>query len=528
MNKQQTERTTSWLILGLMWALLLGLSVLRPLAVPDEGRYGDIGRWMLLSGDWLTPRLNGIPFFHKPPFLYWLQSAALGLLGVNVFALRLISALHVGLMMVALYLSARVLGSERLARRAAIMLGTSLSFLVGGQYVNHDMLVAAWIGVAIWCFAFSFMAGPRPDALLARLGFVACALGMLSKGLIGVALPGMVLLFWLVWTRQLRKVLWLPWLSGLGLFALLVAPWFVLAQQKYPELLNYMFVHHHFARYTARSFNNPQPLWFYLAAIGLLLFPWAFFTLGALRGRGQQVLQTVPAQRPWISLCWIWVVAITVFFSIPSSKLVGYILPVIPAVALLAAVGWERVMAPWRWSGHLFVALCGLNLALALTLVLKVGAITAPARTQDIARVLACEARPSDTIYTTGGFPYDLPFYIRAARPMVVVQDWTERRANAGDGWERELFEGADFDPATAGVLQSPQVLAPASTVAGNWLVVPSATQVAEMGAGWRRFAGGAGWTLYRSSGSAPESPVAAQRKGLAGCEQQAHEQGHP
>jgi 4-amino-4-deoxy-L-arabinose transferase-like glycosyltransferase len=194
------------------------LASLRPLAVPDEGRYGEIGRWMLISGDWLTPRLNGIPFFHKPPLLYWLDAISLGILGVNELAVRLVPALHAGLMLSALYLAARTVSTEKIARRAVIMLGTSLGFLVGGQYVNHDMLVATWIGMAIWCFAFAFVAGDKPHAGLARLGFLACALGMLSKGLIGIALPGLVLLLWLIWTRQFKKVLHLPWFSGLLLF----------------------------------------------------------------------------------------------------------------------------------------------------------------------------------------------------------------------------------------------------------------------------------------------------------------------
>src|SRR5512133_3981476 len=217
--KSLTERQRSWLTLAGLWLLLLLMAAMRPLAVPDEGRYGEVGRWMLESGDWLTPRLNGLPFFHKPPLLHWLQMASLATFGVNEVALRLVPALHAGLMLVALYLSARTISTEPIARRAVLMLGTSLTFLVGGQYVNHDMLVATWIGLAIWCFAFSFMAGDRPNATLARLGFAACALGMLSKGLIGVALPGLVLVIWLIWTRQFKKILYLPWISGLSLFA---------------------------------------------------------------------------------------------------------------------------------------------------------------------------------------------------------------------------------------------------------------------------------------------------------------------
>src|SRR5512133_1806902 len=210
---------------------------------------------MLVSGDWLTPRLNGIPFFHKPPYLYWLEAISLATFGVNELALRLVPALHVGLMLVALYLSARSIGGEQLARRAALMLGTSLAFLLGGQYINHDMLVATWIGVAIWCFALAFMQGEKPHANLARWGFVACALGVLSKGMIGVALPGLVLLIWLVWTRQLKKILYLPWLSGLALFLLIALPWFSLAERHFPGLLNYMFGTQQVTRFSATTFN---------------------------------------------------------------------------------------------------------------------------------------------------------------------------------------------------------------------------------------------------------------------------------
>jgi 4-amino-4-deoxy-L-arabinose transferase-like glycosyltransferase len=323
------------LLAGLV-LLLLVLAALRPLSVPDEGRYGEIGRWMLQSGDWLTPRLNGIPFFHKPPYLYWLEAATLAVLGAQVWAVRLVPALHAALMLLALYLAARGAFTEAIARRAAVMLGTSLSFLIGGQYVNHDMLVAAWIGVAIWCFASAFLAGDKPHAGLARLGFAACGFGMLSKGLIGIALPGLVLLIWLLWTRQIRKVLFLPWLSGLLLFAAIAVPWFVLAHQQFPALLGYMFGYQQFGRYTGTVFNNARPWWFYVACLVPLLFPWVFFA--AYQGLRQVLDRPAPRLSAWHSLCWVWLFAIIGFFSIPNSKLIGYALPVMPPLALLAAL----------------------------------------------------------------------------------------------------------------------------------------------------------------------------------------------
>jgi 4-amino-4-deoxy-L-arabinose transferase-like glycosyltransferase len=519
MTIRMTERQKSWLTLAALWLLLLLMASLRPLAIPDEGRYGEIGRWMLQSGDWLTPRLNGLPFFHKPAYLYWLEAISLATFGVSAFALRLVPALHAGLMLVALYLAARHISTETIARRAAVMLGTSLTFLVGGQYINHDMLVATWIGVAIWCFAFAFHAGDKPNATLARLGFAACALGMLSKGLIGIALPGLVIFIWLIWTRQFKKILYLPWVSGLALFSVIALPWFVMAQQKHPGFFNYMFIGQQLNRYTAATYNNPAPWWFYLLAIAILFFPWVFFALGQLRRPSLSQASGPRVAQKWTSLCWIWAGAILAFFSLPNSKLVGYILPVIPPLALLAALGWERTMAHRARAPAIFVALCAINIALALGLVTQVGQVTRTSRTEDVARVLACEARPTDTIYTTGAFPYDLPFYAQTTRPLVVLADWPQLRKNTGDGWERELFEGADFDAQAAQALQHPNQLAVAGAQQGNWFVARTDNRMAEQLPNWQRFYQGAGWVLYRSGGVlAPESPEAAKNKGLPGC----------
>ena len=525
MNTSLTERQKSWLTLAALWLMLLLLAAMRPLAVPDEGRYGEIGRWMLQSGDWLTPRLNGIPFFHKPPYLYWLEAMSLATFGINELALRLVPALHVGLMLTALYLSARTISTEQIARRAVLMLGTSLTFLIGGQYINHDMAVAAWIGVAIWCFAFAFMAGDKPDATLARLGFVACAFGMLSKGLIGIALPGMVIFIWLIWTRQFKKILYLPWLSGLALFALIALPWFVIAQQKYPQLFNYMFIGQQLNRYTAATYNNPQPWWFYLLAITVLLFPWVFFALNQVRRQTSRALDSAPPlAHAWWSLCWIWVVAILVFFSLPNSKLIGYTLPVMPALALLAALGWQRFMAHRAYAGKLFAALCLINIAFALALVTKLGAITRNERAQDIAQVLACAAQPTDTIYVADAFPYDLPFYAQTTKPMVVLGDWPALRQRADDSWLRELFEGADFDAQAAKVLQAPEALTGASNTPGNWFATRTRNKTTLNLSGWRLFYEGEGWQLYQSGGAlAAESPKPAEHKGLPGCKQQGH-----
>ena len=271
----------------LLPALLMVLAALRPLAVPDEGRYADIGRWMLWSGDWLTARLDGIPFFHKPPLLYWLEALSFQVFGVTAWAARLVVILHACLMLGLMVVCVRHISGADTARRAAWMLGSSLAFLIGGQYVNHDMMVATWMGAAIWCFARAWMHEPAtPDnprynqvhVGWARAGFVACALGVLSKGLIGLLLPGLVLVVWIAWTRQWRKILALPWVSGFLLFAVVALPWFVLAAHEHPDMLGYMFGKHQFGRFSANTFNNARPVWFYVLAIVVLFFPWVFFS----------------------------------------------------------------------------------------------------------------------------------------------------------------------------------------------------------------------------------------------------------
>ncbi len=517
-----TEQRKSWLILAALFLLLLVLAALRPLAVPDEGRYGEIGRWMLQSGDWLTPRLDGIPFFHKPPYLYWLEAVALAAFGVHAWAARLVPALHAALMLLAMYLSVRQIATEKIARRAVWMLGTSLSFLMGGQYVNHDMLVAAWIGVAIWCFALAFMQSGRPSAALARWGFVACALGVLSKGLIGVALPGLVLLLWLAWTGQLKKILQLPWISGLALFLAIAAPWFWLAQRQFPGMLSYAFGTQQVSRFTGTTFNNAQPWWFYGAALVVLLFPWLLFMPNQAIAQIKHPRSATPSiANEWLALCWIWVLAIIGFFSIPHSKIIGYALPVMPPLALLAALGWDDAMARLRLTTQaqrkLFALLCATSLVIALAGNVAAARYTDKRGAQDLAQALeAAGAKPSDTVYLLGGYAYDLPFYRQARTPMVVIQDWAELRKSAGDNWQRELFEAADFDAQAARVLQMPEALEQARAQADAWLVAKNDAAVGRHLDGFALQFKGAAWSLYKPAGqsaraSTPEGPKPAE-----------------
>ncbi len=521
-----TASKKHWLTIAALWCFLLFLAALRPLALPDEGRYVEVSRWMLVSGDWLAPRLDGLPFFHKPPLLHWLQSIIFALTGVGVWTARLVPALHAGLMLVGIYLATRKIAGEATAGRAVLMLGSSLSFLFAGQFINHDILVATWISAAIGCFALALLDSEgQVNAGSARWGFVACGLAVLSKGLIGLVLPGMVIFLWLLWTRQFGNVWRLPWASGLLLLAVIALPWFVLAQLTYPDFFDYIIIKQHFARYTDSTFNSVNPWWFYLMALGVLFFPWCIFSFFPLlpllrrrpniRLRGRTLSSPVKA---WTALCWIWLLGVLIFFSLPSSKLIGYILPAVPPLAMLAALGWEQSMQHIRHAQRWFAAIVVLNLSFAL-----VGSVfsmqhTSDVLSRDIGARLACEATASDTIYTLNGYPYDLPFYLQVRRPLVVISDWPNLRLKVGDSWQRELFESADFDPVAAKTLQSPAQLAAAKNQPGAWLITPISMGKDAATDGWEFVFEGIGWKLWRSKPAVPPTAKVSAANGLPGC----------
>jgi hypothetical protein len=166
---------------------------------------------------------------------------------------------------------------------------------------------------------------------------------------------------------------------------------------------------------------------------------------------------------------------------------------------LLAAWGWERALGHWRHAPKLWAGLVGLALSIAVITDFMVESVTRDRYTTDIAPTLACLKQPGDTIVLVGGYPYDLPFLIRADKQMVVVQDWPTLRKTTGDNWRRELFEGANFDAAAGKVLKTPEYLPAASQLPGHWLVAPRLYASSEL-QGWMLVQHGVGWSLYRST----------------------------
>ena len=434
------EDTRFVLLLYALWLLItLGW---RPLLLPDEGRYASVAREMLLGDGW-TPTLNGLPYFHKPPLMYWLDMAAMQIFGVTAFAARFAPFVGAWLMGAALYLH---LCRHQGARAAAItlaVLATCPGLFVGAQYANHDMLVAGLITVAVLCAVRAFEDTQNIAKRWLLASWAACGFAVLAKGLIGFVLPGLVVLPWLLAQRRWRHALGLLWPPGLLLFALIAAPWFVLMQQRFPEFLDYFFVEQHFRRFAQSNFNNVHGAWFYWAVLPLLALPWVTW-LPALVKRWRKACVPVPYAGFYL---W-WVVAVAGFFSLPSSKLVGYVLPALAPLVMLLAWAITKGRA-WRWVLPMA--------ALACVAFVGVLAVKAPKSNRDVALDLAARVQPGHRVVFIDEAFFDIPFYAQLSAPPVVLSRWRDPTATQRDNWRKELFDAARFDPAIAARVLVPE-----------------------------------------------------------------------
>ncbi|WP_256646240.1 ArnT family glycosyltransferase [Thermomonas paludicola] len=459
-------------LLALLWLALLAWA--RPLLLPDEGRYVGVAWGMLRSGDWLTPTLDGLPYFHKPPLFYWITATAMKLFGVWEWPARLASVLGAWAGALAVFLLLRRWWGERDARLALWVLLLQPAFYLGAQFANLDMLVAGAITVTIALLAQAALALERDQPYRSALlgAYVAAALAVLAKGLIGMVLPGLVVTAWLLSGGRWRTWLRLLSLPGLVLFALVAAPWFIAMQQRFPEFLHYFFVVQHFQRFAESGFNNVQPFWFYPAVLVLATLTWLPW-LKPLFARGETV---DPLRADLRRLMWLWVVLVTGFFSLPASKLVGYILPAIPPLAVLLADGVAvyrrrhgRLGRGWWASAGVSVAFC--------VLVISVLAARTPHSSKGLGLELRAQRQAGEPVFLLGEYYFDLPIYARLEQPVAYVLDWDDPAIRARDTWRKELADAGGFDPALAPtLLLRPVQLAPSlcrSPVA--WLVGPRA-----------------------------------------------------
>lgn len=340
MSDLHRNRSAVWALCAAFVLVSLYMLGVRTLVPPDEGRYAEMAREMFATGDWVTTRLNGIKYFEKPPLQTWMNALSFTVFGLGDWQARLWTGLcGIGGVFLTAYTGTRVF-SERIGFYAGLVLGSCFYWVACSQIDSLDMGLSGMMTIVL-C---ALLLGQREGATASenRNWMLVCwagmALSVLSKGLIGLMLPGGILVTYTLLTMQWR--LWgrLHLVKGLILFLLVAAPWFILVGMRNPEQPAFFFIHEHWDRFFKTEHHREQVwyVFFVLTAVGMV--PWLGMLVQSMVTAAKRDPKDAPAAfRPRLMLL-VWAVFIILFFTKSNSKLPGYILPIFPALALLTAV----------------------------------------------------------------------------------------------------------------------------------------------------------------------------------------------
>lgn len=333
----------SLLVIACFVLLYLGSIWQRPFFIPDETRYAEIPREMIASGDFIVPTLNGLPYFEKPVMGYWLNAAAMKCFGEVPGAVRFMGALGTLLSAGLLWLLCRRADEEKIGRVAAVVFLLSGLVFAVGTYGVLDAQFSFFVTLTMSMFYFAWTEKSRwKQAGYLALAGVGTGLAFLTKGLLGFVLPVLAVVPFLIWQKEWKRILFLPWIP-LAAALLVLAPWSIMVHRADPDFWPQFLGVEHFQRFfSGRGANDDrsQPFWFFLPVVIGGLLPWLLFVpaiwLG-YRGRAREAFRN-PLLRYAACMGGVWLL----FFSVSSGKLATYVLPCFPAYAVLIAWGLVR------------------------------------------------------------------------------------------------------------------------------------------------------------------------------------------
>ncbi len=353
----KTSNRAVFLIWIALFAVWFGTLDYRKLVRPDEGRYAEIPREMVATGDWLTPRLNGIKYFEKPALQYWATAAGYKVFGESEWTARLWPALTGFLSVLLAAWAGRRLWGKQEGLLAAAILASTLLFIVMSHIITLDMGLSFFLQVAWTAFLLAQQGEARTSRKWMWLMWAALALAVLSKGLVAIVLTGATLVAYTILNRDISPWKKLRPFSGLLIFLAVAAPWFVAVSIKNPEFARFFFIHEHFERFLTKVHHRYQPDWYFIPIYLAGALPWSFLLLHAFcKSWKRNPAATFQSER----FLFLWVAVTFGFFSLSDSKLPPYILPVFPALAMLGASQLVRI-SPRALLSHLLI-LGGLSL----------------------------------------------------------------------------------------------------------------------------------------------------------------------
>jgi 4-amino-4-deoxy-L-arabinose transferase-like glycosyltransferase len=349
--------STALVLAAVFFFYPLALNV--PLVDPDEGLHASIAQEMVEKGDWSHPAFLGKPFLDKPILYTWTQAVSLTVLGMSAAAVRLPGLLFGLLGMITTGLMAWRMFSPRMGVVSAILYATMVIPTALAQCATHDVALVPWINLSV----LLFWEADRADSwktrgcLMLAAGFL-LGLSCLTKGFVGVALVGTAYGSYLLVTRRLTVGACLRGALALCVAALVASSWYAAMELRNPGYLYYYFVERHvLGLASSTQKHGEEPWWYYLPILLGGGLPWVIYLPAGIRDwwehrKGSTLRRAAPGNTPAghesrsgaIPLMICWVVACSLLLSIAGSKLITYLWPVFPAMAILAAVVWVRVI----------------------------------------------------------------------------------------------------------------------------------------------------------------------------------------
>jgi len=315
-----------------------------PLQEPEEPRYAEIPRQMLDHGQFTVPYYHGLPYYDKPPLLYWLVMGCYAVFGVHDWAAKLAPSSAGFLTVLVTYFWARKVAGQRAAFAGAMMLCLSGRFIYLGRLLTMNGLLCLCV-IAALAAAHLAVQGPRWQWRWWLVSALACALGLLSKGPVALVLVSVPVLAFQCFNRSAVRPHMLPWLVYLVVALGLALPWYLQLAVTEQGFLSYFFLKHNLLRYLS-PFDHAKPVWFYLPELLLGMLPWSILLLPLVKHlltRAQPEQRPIPPALQFFLLAFAWCL---LFFSVSGSKRAGYILPAMPFLAL--ALGSQLDMALCR------------------------------------------------------------------------------------------------------------------------------------------------------------------------------------
>jgi 4-amino-4-deoxy-L-arabinose transferase-like glycosyltransferase len=391
----------------------------RGLNEPDEGRYSEVGREMVASGDWLVPRFNGVEHLSKPPVTYWLIAASIQAFGVNEWAARLPAVLAALGSVLALYLMVKRATDEVTGLWSAVVLLSCAQFFIVARLIATDMLVTCFATWSVWALWRWYTSSDRGFGKIMWF-YVFLGLGMMTKGPPAVISP-LFALAGLRWCNPGLKLRQLCWGRGLLVFLAIGLPWYIALAIRKPDLWHYFLVREIIERSATGAHGRSKTFWYFVPVMALGFLPWTMFL--------RKPASDSTRQRDFLRLCAGWTGLGFILFSIANSKLPTYVTPLYVPLA-----AWMALVIPrWkRWPAVLAGAMLAMYVTAVILFPIFEGRLSHQVSARPLAeRILRDDPTGAASVVQYQTFMFGLPFYLK--HPV---------------GWYHPPLSGEDVDEA--------------------------------------------------------------------------------